>query len=382
MSNPNVNEQDVNGPDINSQATNENKNIEETNPDKTQSVQKNTDAVKAKINQWISNVGGEKINKKTKIIAVVAIVFVIAVINIITTNIRIGNVEDMIFELSVSSYENEDQIMKAYKSYNKLSASAKRKVQNRDILIELYKQVEAVNTERKNAAEYVDSLVEAIDYTNEYTKANTVAGAIREYNKLDDKAVEFMKKENELQKAYDEVCDLSVEVTSENFWDFFAIEYQIGEKSNYGEGVSINQSGYTINWEYYYDCYGSDFDTDITPNYDIDAHNDYATPVYVYIAPRYENLASNCSFYIDLHQTYDGLMTGEETEFELQQASIQYDSSQGVGQCCIYVQDNASSSGLLDMFGMSFDFADSIHKMNPFDVSRVQISDVSGYVAY
>ena len=35
-----------------------------------------------------------------------------------------------------------------------------------------------------------------------------------------------------------------------------------------------------------------------------------------------------------------------------------------------------------DLAGMSFDFSDSFHKMNPFDASLVEISDISGSVRY
>ena len=116
----------------------------------------------------------------------------------------------------------------------------------------------------------------------------------------------------------------------------------------------------------------------------MEAHSDYYTPVYVYVIPRYPNLNSSCEFFINLHQTYTGLgiVDSEEHEFDYQSRMISFDSSMGVGEYLVPVEINQSQGGLLDWFGLSIDLKDLFHDMNDFDVSRVEVSDISGRVTY
>lgn len=318
-------------------------------------------------------------NSKKKIaiagIVVAAIVLVIIAVNTININKKIGRLEDAIYSMSSSSYFDENEVMELYQEYDSLSDSQKRKVANREIIINAYQQVEALIAQRKQAAKQVDNIIEAIDYTNIFAKASTVKDAVIAYNNLDDKSVEYLESYEKLLSAYNEVKDMNIAVTADNFFDIFVIEYAVGDRTNYG-GTTISQSGYTINW----DRYGGV----ITPNYDIDEHNDYATPVYVYITSRYSNLMSECSFHIDLHQTYNGigLVDSDVHEFKLQAANIQFDSSQGVGEYLINVENNDASGSLLNIFGWSYDWNDMVHSMNPFDISRVEISNIDGSVVY
>ena len=48
----------------------------------------------------------------------------------------------------------------------------------------------------------------------------------------------------------------------------------------------------------------------------------------------------------------------------------------------IDVHDNAAKDSFWDAIGFSFDFSDNIHKMNPFDASRVEIKNLSGIVKF
>lgn len=323
--------------------------------------------------------GSENLRKDKKkfIIAGVAAaaVLIVAVIagHSISTSRKIGKLEDAILHISASGYMDEDEIIKLYKEYDSLSDSNKRKVSNRETIVNAYRQVEALIAQREQAAAQVDNIIEAIDYSSIYAQASAVKDAVAAYNNLDDKTREYVGSYEKLEKAYNDVKDLNMRVTAENFYELFAVEYSVGELNNYG-GTSISQSGYWIDW---------DIGT-VTPNYDIDEHNDYATPVYVYIAPRYPNLACSCSFHIDLHQTYTGigLVDSDTHEFKLQSADIQFDSSQGIGEYLINVEDNDASGSLLNIFGWSYDWSDSVHQMNPFDVSRVEISGIDGSVIY
>lgn len=331
---------------------------------------------KEKLFNGLANLKGDK--KKLGIVVAVAAVVVVAVIvgNIIKTNRRIGELEEAIYHISASGNMDEDEIIRLYEKYDSLSDSGKRKVSNREIIINAYQQAEARIAQYRQAASQVDMIIGAIDYSNIYAEASTVKDAVTAYNNLDEKTKKYITSYNQLKKAYDDVGNLNMSVTADNFWDLFAIEYSVGEKSNYGEGTITTYTGSTINW----DRWGGT----ITPNYSVDTYNDYATPVYIYIQSRYPNLTSNCSFYMDLHQTYQGigLVDSDTHEFKLQSTTIQFDSSQGIGAYLINVEDNDASKSLWNLVGMSFDFSDSVHKMNPFDASRVEISDVSGWVSY
>lgn len=331
-------------------------------------------------NGFTGGTAGLKSDKKKPkmagiVVAAVVVAAVVAgsIISRISVNNRIGKLEDAIYGISASA--DEDRIVELYEEYDSLSDADKRKVANREIIISAYQEIEALIAQRRQAAGQVDRIIETIDYSNIYAEASTAMDAVKAYNNLDEKTREYVESFEKLQKAYDDVKDLNAAITADNFWDLFVLEYSIGDKNNYG-GTTISQSGYTIDW----DEYGGS----ITPNYDIDNHNDYAIPVHVYIASRYPNLTSGCSFYINLHQTYNGigLVDSDVHEFALQAGTIQYDSSQGVGDYIIYVEDNDASNSLLNIFGWSMDWSDMVHEMNPFDVSRIEISDVSGVVSY
>ena len=318
-----------------------------------------------------------KDKKKLTMAGIIVAAAVVAVVagRVVKENRRIGELENAIFNIS-SSYADEDEIAGLYEEYNALSNAAQRKVSNRETLIRAYQEVEALIAQRRQAAAQVDTLIGVIDYSNPYAEASTLKDAVTAYNSLDDSEKKYVTLFEQLSQAYDEVGSLNMAVTAENFWELFAMEFAVGTSTNYGEGTVTTQTGYNINW----DMFGGS----ITPNYDVNTYNDYASPVYIYIAPRYPNLASECSFYINLHQTYYGLglVDSELHEFKLQSATIEYDSSQGVGAYMIAVEDNDASKSLWNLAGMSFDFSDSFHKMNPFDASLVEISDINGSVRY
>lgn len=325
----------------------------------------------------------KKSNSRTGIIIAVVIGAVIllavifgVIISSVMSNMKVGDIEDQIYAISGDAYECEEQIIEVYENYDKLSRGAKRKVMNRDTIIELYKQVEDIIESRKEAAAEVDNLIAAIDYTNVYTEASTLKPAVIAYNNLEEKAKDYLEKKDDMLNSYDRVGELYVEVTKENFYDLFNVSFSVGERTNYGSGISIDQDGY--------DIYIDDDDGRITPNYDINAHNDYATPVYIYVESKYPNLISNCYFGIHLHQTYTGLgiIDSDIHEFALQEGTISYDSSMGTGEYRINVENNDAGSGFLDWIGYSYDFSDMTHEMNPFDVSRVEIYSISGSVAY
>lgn len=288
----------------------------------------------------------------------------------------IGELEERIFSLSDDIEESEDEIIDIYEKYNELSTEAKRKVINRETIIQKYKKLESIVEARKAEAAKVDELIKAIDYSTLYSEASTLKPAVRAFNKLDEKSKKYLKYEDEMAKSYEKVGNLNIEVTSQNFYDLFSVQFSVGESSNYGSGISVEQDGYNIYW----DEYGGD----ITPSYDFDAHNDYATPVYVYVLAKYPELDSSCYFEIDLHQTYNGLgiIDSDVHEYEHQQGEISYNSSMGIGEYIIYVENNNASSGIMDIFGASFDFDDMTHTMNPFDVSRVELFSINGSVSY
>lgn len=325
-----------------------------------------------------------KKSKAPLIIGITAIVVVLIGISVaicmfffdMITNKSVGEIEDQILSLSSNVYDCEDEIISAYKAYEGLSADAKRKVQNREKLIDLYKQLEAIINNRIELAAQVDELIEHIDYSNIYAQATTVKKAVIAYNDLDEKTKEYLKNEDAIFNAYGQVENLNVTVTKDNFYDLFNISYSVGERSNFGSGISVDHNGYDI----YIDEYGGS----VTPNYDINAHNDYATPVYIYVQAKYPALTSSCKFGIDLHQTYNGLgiIDSDVHEFELQQGTINYKSSMSIGEYVIMVENNDAGSGILDWFGLSYDWSDMTHDMNPFDKSRVEIYNISGSVTY
>ena len=319
--------------------------------------------------------GSKNGKKRLKIAGILVVVAVAAAVagNSVNEKKKIGEVEDAIYSLAASGYD-EDQVARVYQKYVALSDSNKQKVTNRATLINAYQQVEALINQRRQAAGTVEYAIAAIDYSNIYAEASTVKEAVLAYNSLDDKTKGYVESYEKLNKAYNDVKDLNTAITEENFWDLFTIEYSVGEKTNYGEGTVTTLTGHTIDW----------YSGKITPNYDIDTYDDYATPVYIYIQSRYPSLTSECSFYIDLHQTYKGigLIDSDTHEFKRQSATLQFDSSQGIGAYLINVEDNDASKSLWNAIGMSFDFSDAVHKMDTFDPSRVEVSDVSGRIVY
>lgn len=316
-----------------------------------------------------------KIGKKLKIAGILVVVVVAAAVagNSVNEKERIGEIEDAIYGLSASGY-NEDEVARVYQKYDSLSDSDKRKVTNRETLLNAFQQVEALIAQRRQEAGPVEYAIGAIDYSNIYAEASTVKEAVLAYNSLDDKAKGYVESYEKLQEAYEDVKDLNMAITEENFWDLFIIEFSVGEKANYGEGTVTTRTGSTIDW----------YTGTITPNYDIDVYDDYATPVYIYIQSRYPSLTSECSFYMNLHQTYKGigLVDSDTHEFKRQSATLQFDSSQGIGAYRIDVENNDASKSVWNAIGMSFDFSDAVHKMDTFDPSRVEVSDVSGRIIY
>ena len=303
------------------------------------------------------------------IIAVVAIVLV----NKITVNNKIGKLEDAIIRIESMS---ESEIAKLYDEYESLSDGNKRKVLNREKLVDAYTVIEQLIVERKNNAAVVDELIRNIDDKNIYAKANSVADAAIAYNALDDATKEYCQLIEELRDAYKDVKDLNITVTESNFDDLFVIGYSVGDKTNYGEGFTSWQDGYTIFWD--------DYGGEVIPDYESSMNNDYATPVYFRVAARYPNLVSQCSFHINLHQTYTGLgiIDSDVHEFQLQEKDVEYNSGNGIVEYCIFVENNNASNSIWSLFGESYDWSDAFHKMNEFDASRVEISNVNGTVTY
>ena len=334
----------------------------------------------ASTNQNVNN------NKKTGLIAIICavaamvavgivIIAVVAIvlINRITVNNKIGKIEDAIIRIESMS---ESEIANLYDEYEALSNGNKRKVLNREKLVNAYTAIEQLIVERKNNAAVVDELIRNIDDKNIYAKASSVIDAAIAYNKLDDVTKEYCQLFEELQDAYNDVKDLNITVTESNFDDLFVIEYIVGDRTNYGEGFTSSQDGYYIDWD--------DYGGTITPSYDTSVYNDYATPVYFRVAARYPNLASECSFHINLHQTYTGLglIDSDIHEFELQEQDVKYDSDNGIVEYCIFVENNDASHSIWSWLGESYDWSDAFHKMNEFDVSRVESSNVNGTVTY
>lgn len=314
-------------------------------------------------------------NTKVIIIAIPVILVCMFAFSYFTSINNISEVENIIFQMTGNVQEDEDLILDAYQKYEKLSNSKKREVQNRETLITAYTELQEIIQTRKASAAQVDELISAIDYSDELAQADSTMAALIAYDQLEEQAQDYVKQADKLYKAQKKVENLCITVNEDNFYDYFAVEYAIGENQNYGIGTVVSQSGYRIDWDYYG---GS-----VTPEYDYDFYNDYAIPVYIYVAPKYENLASSCSFDIDLHQTYQGIgaIDTDTHEYAIQQGTIQYDSSMGIGEYCICVEDNDSSNSLLSLFGMSFDFNDMVHSMNDFDVTRVEITNVKGFVS-
>lgn len=288
---------------------------------------------------------------------------------------QISQVENMIYEIDVNQIsDDEKDIYAAYEAYCALPEENRQEVINRDTLMTSYKQLESIIAERKARAAQVDELIAAIDYSNWFTEANSLKPAVIAYNQLEDKDKEYITNLSALEEAYNYVTSNTVEVNESNFLDIFTIQYSVGESSNYGDGLSITQDGYTIDWD----------EGTITPDYDVDTHNDYATPVAVYVQCKYPNLYSDCSFHINLHQTYTGIgiVDSDIHEFKYQSRDIAYNSSMEIGKYMIYVENNNASGGILDTFGLSVDWNDLVHEMNAFDVSRVEFSKITGTVSY
>ena len=271
---------------------------------------------------------------------------------------------------------DEDEIIQLYQRYDALPANLKRQIINRETIINEYQKIEALIEKRKQDAAQIDALIAAIDYTNIYSKANSFLDAAYALSRVDEKTHQYITLGKEYNQIYSEVKGLNVAITEDNFWTIFQVRFGVGQLTNFGETVTT-QNGFDTEWNSYLES------GRITPHYDTQVRNDYATPVHVYIVSRYPNLMSQCSFYINLHQTYTGLgiIDSDIHEFELQSGTIQYDSSQGVGDYLIYVENHNATNSLWALFGVSFDWSDAFHGMNEFDVSRVEISSISGSIS-
>lgn len=289
---------------------------------------------------------------------IVAAALVVAMIcwNKAIANGKIGKLEEEIDKIASSASYDEDEVLELYGRYDALSSSDKRKVENRDALISAYKQIETWVEERRQAAGQVEAMIASIDHSNRYAEADSVKAVVIAYNGLDEKAKEYVESYGELEKIYEAAKDLDVAVTAENFYDLFAIEYKVGEKTNYGEGFKVDLASMKAS-----------------------VHNNFATPVYITISSRYQNLTSSCNFYINLHQTYTGLGLLDNKdihEYNLQSGTIQYDSSRGRVEYVIHVQNKDSSKGAF------VDLNDMSHEMNAFDASLVEIANIDGSVKY
>lgn len=305
------------------------------------------------------------------VIAVVAIL--LAAQNKAKEEKMLAQMEETIYTLTSAADFDEAAILNAYDEYEALTDTQKAKLTNRQLIISAYQEIQARIKQRKADAANVDSLISVIDYSNSFAEASTVKTAVQAYNGLSAEAQAYVAGFDTLRAAYDAVATAPLTVTGDNFSQAFVLSFSVGENTDYG-GETSDLEGYraTLDGGYW----------NVTPQYDVELHHDNATPVYVTIYPRYSNLSGACSFHIDLHQTYTGWTDGEAHEFKLQAADIQYDSSIGAGQYQIFVEDNDASSSLLNLFGWSIDWNDSIHTMNDFDISRVKLSDVSGYIQY
>ena len=286
----------------------------------------------------------------------------------------IYQIEDETTVLCMDVYANAEKIVDLYKEFEKLSNDDRHEVANRDKLITANAEALQIIENRKSDAQYVDSVIAAIDTSNIYAKANDVSVAVGAYNAIDEYTRAYLTKADLLEKYYNEVCSMYYTVTKENFDQLFWISYSVGDKINSG-GISIDPDG-----AYYY----NEKKNKITPTYDITATNDYSVPVYVYIGQRYPEIYCECSFHINLHQTYTGLgfIDSDVHEFNYQSGDIYYNSDMGVAENVICVQNNDASDSLLSFFGYSYDFDDMLHSMNDFDVKAVEISQLDGHVMY
>lgn len=323
--------------------------------------------------------------------AVVLLIIIIAVIGIFAFNAskekkrvaaekaaleaQISAIEEQIYAIDLNDpYNNEDAIEQAYNTYMALPDTTKREIQNRDSLINAYKQLEKIIADRKEKAQAVDDLIASINYSNWFAEADSTSVAAIAYNQLDDKEKKYITHYDALIEAYEYVSSNPVTIDNSNFTNAFEIKFVAGSKVNYGDS-SFELDGF------YYD---SD-DRSIKPTYDYDAHNDYATPVYVYVIPKYKNIYCECSFYINLHQTYNGLgiIDSDEHEYAHQEAIISYNNRDfDIQENCILVENNDAAGGVLDWFGWSVDFDDGFHTMNDFDTSKVEIQVQNGYASY
>lgn len=317
----------------------------------------------------VNNVG----KRGAFIIAGVVIVFFLIIHMLGRLDGNVDKIENQIATLTVDIADNAEKIVILYEDYEKLSNSKKEKIANRETLLNAYTEATQIIENRRANAAIVDELISQIDTQNIYAEASTVKEAVIQYNKLDEYERGYLEYEDTLSKYYDEVKDLNVDVTRDNILQLYNIQFSIGEKTNAGE-IASSLEGY--NWDY--------DEQYITPDYNIEFHSDHYTPVYVYVSPRYPNLLNNCNFYINLHQTYNGLgiVDSDVHEFEFQARTISYDSEMGIGEYLVPVEINNAQGGFLDLLGYSMDIQDFFHDMNEFDSSRVEISDVSGTVRY
>ncbi|MCR4960733.1 MAG: zinc ribbon domain-containing protein [Lachnospiraceae bacterium] len=286
-----------------------------------------------------------------------------------------AQIEKRIGEICYDVNANAEDIIALYDSYSNLSDSKKAKVENRDVLADAYGEAYVLVAQRKSLAKEVDNAIDAVKTANMFDKAASTKYAVKRYNALDEYAKKYVSKYDTLVSYYNDVKDMNIAVDSKNLLSLFSISFSAGEKGNYGEGYNE-----TFNNSYTYD----EETNTITENYDSTIQNDYAIPVYVYVKSKYPNLTSNCTFDINLHQTYTGLgfVDSDLHEYKNQSGTLSYKSSMGTGEYIIYVEDKDATNSLLYMFGISVDWTDMIHNMNEFDVSRVEISGVSGSVTY
>lgn len=302
-----------------------------------------------------------KLPKKWLILAA-SVVAIITLAGVFIHNVQVKNeiayIENLVCNFSENVSECEETIAEAYSRYSGLSKSNQSKVTNREELLGACKQLESLIEARKEAAAEVDEMIGQIDETDLYKKANTVRRAAIAYSRLDEKTKLYLKFLDNLSEKHEEVKDFAVDVTSENFHDFFVVECFTGEEQN----------GYDINKD------------SITPHYDEAVHNDYATPIYVYVQCKYPYLISECSFHINLHQTYNGfgIIDSDIHEFELQEDDIFYSTEDKIGEYVIYVENPFDSLRNTLVSGR----IDTKHEMNPFDESRVRISNIEGNVRY
>lgn len=343
----------------------------------TEQVNSNTKKSKSKKPLIIGGILGA-------VVIVIAVIFFLIVGGIIvgvvvknsSDNKKVADIENRIYEIDFYNiYDYEDEIIELYDEYSSLSQKAQRNVQNRSDLINAYNQIETAIETRKTNAAYIDELINNIDTSNELAEMLSVKNTVIAFNGLDDKTKKYVENKDYLESEYNKVSQYQISIDDYNFWDIFNIDYIVYEKTNSGY-TAIYQSGYT----YTNDGYIGTF----TPDYTTKAHNDYAIPVEFIVSPKYEGLEWECSFHIDLHQTYQGLgiIDSDTHEWEIQSGDVYFETTDGYFDGIIYVENNDATGGLLDLFGYSWDFSDMAHAMDEFDPSRVEVSNVYGVITY